>query len=203
MIQYIYFVKCPNCEDEHFDFFDEAKTFALGELSKKPIITQVEVDRNDFGECVDSTDLGTIWSWEEVVKDVGDESQPVFTKSDLEINDDDPEDVKKAKENVIMRTMEFKMERQGLLKEEDQVTVTEGLLPSNYYYTIDPSLAMSGNIPFRERLKSREGKVLKIIENERGFYVTVAFDEPEVVDAIESYDESTCRWISLDFVRKI
>lgn len=91
MIQYIYFVKCPDCEDEHFDFFDEAKTFALSELSKKPIITQVEVDRNDFGECVDSTDLGTIWSWEEVVKDLGDESKPVFTKSDLEINDDDLE----------------------------------------------------------------------------------------------------------------
>ena len=79
-----------------------------------------------------------------------------------------------------MRTMEFKMERQGLLKEDDHITVTEGLLPSNYYYTIDPSLAMSGNIPFRERLKSREGKVISIIENERGFYVTVAFDEPEV-----------------------
>ena len=79
-----------------------------------------------------------------------------------------------------MRTMEFKMERQGLLKEGDAVTVTEGLLPSNYYYTIDPSLAMSGNIPFRERLKSREGKVTQIIENERGFYVTAEFDEPEV-----------------------
>ena len=79
-----------------------------------------------------------------------------------------------------MRTMEFKMERQGLLKEGNQITVTEGLLPSNYYYTIDPSLAMSGNIPFRERLKSREGKVISIIENERGFYVTVEFDEPEV-----------------------
>ena len=79
-----------------------------------------------------------------------------------------------------MREMEFKMERQGLLKEGDQITVTEGLLPSNYYYTIDPSLAMSGNIPFRERLKSREGKVISIIENERGFYVTVEFDEPEV-----------------------
>lgn len=78
-----------------------------------------------------------------------------------------------------MRTMEFKMERQGLLKEGDLITITEGLLPSNYYYTIDPSLAMSGNIPFRERLKSREGKVTQIIENERGFYVTVEFNEPE------------------------
>ena len=76
-----------------------------------------------------------------------------------------------------MRTMEFKMERQGLLHEGDNITVTEGLLPSNYYYTIDPSLAMSGNIPFRERLKSKAGKVTHIIENERGFYVTVEFDE--------------------------
>ena len=79
-----------------------------------------------------------------------------------------------------MRTMEFKMERQGLLKEGDEVTITEGLLPSNYYYTIDPSLAMSGNIPFRERLKSDKGKVTQIIENERGFYVTVEFEEPDV-----------------------
>lgn len=77
----------------------------------------------------------------------------------------------------IMRTMEFKMERQGLLHEGDNITVTEGLLPSNYYYTIDPSLAMSGNIPFRERLKSKAGTVTRIIENERGFYVTVEFDE--------------------------
>ena len=54
---------------------------------------------------------------------------------------------------------------------------TEGVLPSNYYYTIDPSLAMSPNIPFRERLKARKGRVVKITENERGFYVTAEFDD--------------------------
>lgn len=76
-----------------------------------------------------------------------------------------------------MREMEFKMERPGLLKEGDRITVTEGVLPSNYYYTIDPSLAMSGNIPFRERLSAREGIVVRVIENERGFYVTAQFEE--------------------------
>lgn len=73
--------------------------------------------------------------------------------------------------------MEFKMERQGLLEIGQKVTITEGILPSSYYYTIDPSLAMSGNIPFRERLKSREGTVVDIKQNERGFYVTVSFLE--------------------------
>ncbi len=76
-----------------------------------------------------------------------------------------------------MREMEFKMERPGLLKEGDQVTVTEGVLPSNYYYIIDPSLAMSGNVPFRERLMARSGEVVKVVENERGFYVTARFEE--------------------------
>ena len=74
MIQYIYFVKCPNCEDEHFDFFDAAKEFACGCLSQKPIITQVEVNRNDFGECTDHCDLGTVWSWEDMMTDTEKES---------------------------------------------------------------------------------------------------------------------------------
>ncbi len=78
-----------------------------------------------------------------------------------------------------MRTMEFKMERPGLLEAGQKITVTEGLLPSNYYYTIDPSLAMSPNIPFNQRLVSREGVVLKVEENARGYYVTAQFDEPE------------------------
>ena len=90
MIQYIYFVKCPNCEDEHFDFFDEAKSFAMSCLSKKPIITQTEVDRNDFGECVDHCDLGTVWSWEDVMSDTENESEAsVFTKDNLKSYDPD------------------------------------------------------------------------------------------------------------------
>ena len=84
MIQYIYFVKCPNCEDEPFDFFDDAKGYALGCLSKKPIITQTEVDRNDFGECTSSADLGTIWSWEDEANvSADDPAISVFSKGDF------------------------------------------------------------------------------------------------------------------------
>ena len=75
----------------------------------------------------------------------------------------------------MAREMTFKMERPGLLHEGDHITVTEGVLPSNYYYTIDPSLAMSGNFPFRERMLEREGVVTKVEENARGFYVTAEF----------------------------
>lgn len=79
-----------------------------------------------------------------------------------------------------MRSMEFKMEREGLLEVGQEITVTEGLLPSNYYYTIDPSIAMSANIPFNKRLISSKGVVADIVENSSGgFYVTVEFDEPD------------------------
>lgn len=76
-----------------------------------------------------------------------------------------------------MREMVFKMEREGLLREGQEVAVSEGLLPSNYYYTVDPSLAMSGNYPFSERLLAREGVVTAVREGESGFYVTVRFEE--------------------------
>lgn len=76
-----------------------------------------------------------------------------------------------------MRTMEFKMERKGLLEKGQNVTITEGVLPTSWYYIIDPSLAMSGNYVFRERLKSREGVVNDIEERPQGYYVTVEFDE--------------------------
>lgn len=90
MIEYIYFVKCPGCEDEHFYFFSDAKECAMSQLTKKPIITQTEVNRNDFGECTDSCDLGTVWSWEEVMSETNDEpAKSVFTKADLKCTDCD------------------------------------------------------------------------------------------------------------------
>jgi hypothetical protein len=91
MICYIYFVKCPNCDDQPFDFFDDAKSYAMGCLQNKPIITQVELCRNDFGECTDHCDLGQVWSWENEAA-VEDEVVPsVFTKGHLATSDNDPE----------------------------------------------------------------------------------------------------------------
>lgn len=76
-----------------------------------------------------------------------------------------------------MREMEFKMEREGLVEKGQAVNIVEGVLPSAYYYTIVPAVAMSGNIPFSDRLTSREGIIKDIIQNEKGFYVLVEFDE--------------------------
>ena len=59
------------------------------------------------------------------------------------------------------------------------MTVTEGLLPSAYYYTIIPAVAMSGNYSLRERLKSDHGIVKEIKHNEKGYYVVVEFDEED------------------------
>ena len=80
----------------------------------------------------------------------------------------------------MVREMIFKMERPGLLKEGDHITVTEGVLPSNYYYTIDPSLAMSANYPFRERMSEKNGIVTEVVENVRGYYVKAVFGTNQI-----------------------
>lgn len=75
-----------------------------------------------------------------------------------------------------LREIEFKMERQGLVNVGDKVEVIErdGV---SYSYIIEPAVAMSGCYAARDRLKSREGIVKDIRENDRGFYVIVTFEE--------------------------
>lgn len=76
-----------------------------------------------------------------------------------------------------MREVVFKMERPGLVEEGQTVDVSESVTPINVNYMIEPAVAMSGLFKFNERLKSRQGVVKSIIQNNRGYYVTVEFDE--------------------------
>lgn len=76
-----------------------------------------------------------------------------------------------------MRREEFKMERKGLLNIGDVLPVTEGKLPSSYYYTLGKAYAMSANFAVGERIKSREGTVVDVKETPKGYFVTVEFDE--------------------------
>ena len=76
-----------------------------------------------------------------------------------------------------MRRMEFKMEREGLVKPGDPVTVSEGVLPASWCYTIEPAIAMSANYTNRERLVVREGVVAEVRADESGYTVVAEFDE--------------------------
>jgi len=76
-----------------------------------------------------------------------------------------------------LRSMEFKMERPGLVQIGDVLPVTEGKLPTSYYYTLGKAYAMSANYQASERLTSREGTVTNVEETEKGYFVTVEFDE--------------------------
>ena len=69
------------------------------------------------------------------------------------------------------------MERPGLVKIGDVLPVTEGKLPTSYYYTLGKAYAMSANFTPAERLTVMEGTVVNVEETEKGFFVTVEFDE--------------------------
>ena len=64
-----------------------------------------------------------------------------------------------------------------LVEPGQEVEITEGKLPSSFYYTIEPAVAMSGNYSTPERLKSRKGIVKEVGETSRGYYVLAEFDE--------------------------
>jgi hypothetical protein len=76
-----------------------------------------------------------------------------------------------------MREVKFKMERQGLVKENDEVKIIERPGTTNYSYIIEPAVAMSGCFPLNDLLKSRTGIVKEIQHTDRGYYVIVEFDE--------------------------
>lgn len=79
-----------------------------------------------------------------------------------------------------MREMVFKMERPGLVKEGDSVHVSEKKTALNYSYIIEPAVAMSGCYKVNQRIQSTDGVVKEVVHNDRGYYVTVAFDEEEL-----------------------
>ena len=81
---------------------------------------------------------------------------------------------------ILMRTMEFKMERPGLVEVGQEVEILERSSSVNYHYIIEPAVAMSGCYFERERLKSSKGIIKQIKQKESGYYIIAAFDEDEV-----------------------
>ena len=80
-----------------------------------------------------------------------------------------------------MKKIDFRMERPDLLKVGDKIHVDESMLQTlagrMYYYTIYPAVAMSGNIPAKDRLKMHEGTVTEIIDEGALWTVWCEFEE--------------------------
>ena len=80
----------------------------------------------------------------------------------------------------MIRKMEFRMERAGLIQEGDPVRLKEDTAATMagvvYYYTVRDAVAMSNNT--KKRLKRLEGTVSSIREEEGYWTVTVDIDEP-------------------------
>lgn len=77
-----------------------------------------------------------------------------------------------------MRAVEFKMERENLVKEGEEVNIGEFKGGGGgYAYLIEPALAMTGLFRETERIKSKTGIVKSIKKEPKGFYVTVECEE--------------------------
>ena len=76
-----------------------------------------------------------------------------------------------------MRTMEFTVEKLNAMEVGQELGVTEGILPSSYYYTLEHALGMRGNFSSRERLKSKSGKVVELKKTPKFNIAVLEFDE--------------------------
>ena len=71
-----------------------------------------------------------------------------------------------------MRQERFKMERQGLVEEGQQVEVTERSPNTNLF-----TYVVSGIYKTSERIHARQGVIKEIQHTDRGYYLIVEFDE--------------------------
>ena len=82
----------------------------------------------------------------------------------------------------MKREIEFKMEidypemTEGRDVEVEESYLQDGLV---VYYTIIPSIAMSGNFRRQEALDNMQGVIKKRIFDGLAYYLTVEFDEPD------------------------
>ena len=80
-----------------------------------------------------------------------------------------------------MRQERFKMEREGLVEEGQEVEISEiSAVTGQYTYLVEPSVAMSGIYRTRQRIKSRKGIIKEIEKTQRGYYLVVELDEEPV-----------------------
>jgi len=79
-----------------------------------------------------------------------------------------------------MKRFDFRMERPGLVAVGDKIEVRESVLKTlqgtMYYYTIHPAVAMSGNIPAKDRLEHLEGVVVQIDDHDSLWTVYCEFE---------------------------
>ena len=77
-----------------------------------------------------------------------------------------------------MRQERFKMEREGLVKEGQEVEISErSAVTGQYTYLVEPSVAMSGIYRTSERIMARKETIEKIEKTEKGFYLLVELKE--------------------------
>ena len=77
-----------------------------------------------------------------------------------------------------MRQERFKMEREGLVTEGQEVEISErSAVTGQFTYLVEPSIAMSGIYRTSERIMARRGIIKKIEKTEKGFYLLVDMED--------------------------